>query len=65
MWPLAAITGDRTNGFFFLRKCVAFFPGQKRKTCNKKVTVGPRWPQGRVSLSFDFFSLAGINSRIK
>ena len=54
MWPLAAITGDSINGFF-LRKCVAFFSRTKKNTCNNKVTVGPRWPQGRGPLSFDFF----------
>ena len=49
MWPLAAITGDCINVFFFKENVWPFF--------QDKVTVGPRWPQGRVPLSFNVFFL--------
>ena len=31
-WPLAVLTGDRINGVFFIIKCMAVFPGQKKVT---------------------------------
>ena len=50
MWPLAAITGDCINVFFVKENVWPFF--------QDKVTVGPRWPQGRVPLSFNVFFLS-------
>ena len=57
MWPLATKIGDHINGFFFFKKMCGLFSRTKKNTCNNKVTVGPRWPQGRVPLSFNVFFL--------
>ena len=36
-WPLAVLTGDRSNGgVFFIRKRMTVFPGQKKVTVIKR-----------------------------
>ena len=30
IWPLAVLTGDRKNMAFFIRTCMAVWPGEKR-----------------------------------
>ena len=44
MWPLAVLTGDRINGFFY-KEMYERFAGPKKKTSrDKEVTVLSRWP---------------------
>ena len=41
MWPLAVLTGDRINGFFFcIRKCMAVLPGRKKLVVITRVRRG-------------------------
>ena len=44
MWPLAVLTGDRTNGFFLIRKCIGVLPDRKKTSRDKEVTVLSRCP---------------------
>ena len=43
MWPLAVLTGDCINGFFFIRKCMAVLLGQENRGRNNEVIVSLRW----------------------
>ena len=37
MWPLAVLTGDRINGVFCIRKCMAVLPARKKLVVTTRV----------------------------
>ena len=39
MSPLAVLMGDRINGVFLIRKCMAVLPGQKKAAVRRGSTV--------------------------
>ena len=51
MWPLAVLTGDRINGFFY-KEMYGCFAAPKKTGRNNEVIVLSRWPWGGVPLYF-------------
>ena len=53
MWPLAALTGDRINGFFY-KEMYGRFAGPKKVAVITRLPVFLRWPKVVVPHFFLF-----------